>query len=134
MSVVRHMLYESFGTQKTMVTFISKFDPRKDHFEVKLGQNSKFSYKIMLILSSFVSGFQKCDLFLRPTIRNAKNRVSKRDVVIITFFTIAQLIIKILLWNLACMLFVCSFTTYIVFWISPKFGFYWHLFWKKLKF
>ena len=61
MSVVRHMFCESFGTQKSMVTFVSKFDLRKGQFQVKLGlgqiQNFKFSYKNMPILSSFVSVF-----------------------------------------------------------------------------
>ena len=33
----------SFGTQKTMVTFISKFDPKKGQFQAKLG---KFQDKI----------------------------------------------------------------------------------------
>ena len=34
--------------------------------------NPTFSYKNMPILSSFVSGFQNCYLFLRTTIINAK--------------------------------------------------------------
>ena len=36
-SVVRHTFYGSFWTQKTMVTFISKFDPSKGQYQVKLG-------------------------------------------------------------------------------------------------
>ena len=34
MTVVRHVFYGLFGTQKTMVTIISKFDPRKGQFQV----------------------------------------------------------------------------------------------------
>ena len=40
----------------------------------------------MLILSSFVSGFQKCDLFLGTAIRNTKNCIKKSDVITITVF------------------------------------------------
>ena len=79
----------------------------------------------MPMLSSFVSGFQKCYLFLRTTIRNVKNCISKNDVIYFTcffFFTTAQPNIKILLWNLLCVLSVCRFTTHIPFFgISVKF-------------
>ena len=47
------------------VTFIFKFDPRKDQFQIKLGQISKFKFFLqnMPFLSSFVSGLQKCIYF-----------------------------------------------------------------------
>ena len=82
MSVVQHMFYGSFGTQNTMVAFSFRFDPRKGEYKVKLGQkgsnfqNKKYS-KNMLIVSSFVSEFQKWDLFLRTAIRNTKNAFQK---------------------------------------------------------
>ena len=50
MSVVRHMFYGSFGTQNSMVTSISKFDPSKVQCQVKLGQiSSNFQNQIFLI-------------------------------------------------------------------------------------
>ena len=52
------MFHESFGAQKTMITFISKFDPRKSEFQVKFGQVSEFFFFNMPILSSIVSEFQ----------------------------------------------------------------------------
>ena len=117
------------GTQKTTVTFISKFDPRKDQFRVKLGQIKsnfkihKFLIKTCLSYPVYVSGFRKCDLFLRTSIRNAKSSIPKSDVITFTcFFLPLQSNIKILLWKFVCVLFVCSFTTYILyFWITPKF-------------
>ena len=42
MSVVRHVFYGSFGTQKSMVAFISKFDPRKGEFQVNKSNKVKF--------------------------------------------------------------------------------------------
>ena len=63
------MLYVSFVTQNTMVAFIFRFDPWKYQYKVKFAKKSS---KNMSILSSFVSGFQKCCLFLCTTIRNAK--------------------------------------------------------------
>ena len=38
MTSVRHMFYRLFGTQNTMVAFISRFDPRKGQYKVKPGQ------------------------------------------------------------------------------------------------
>ena len=60
-----------------MKTFISEFDPRKGQFQVKLGQfGSNFTVQFFLAkhacLIQFVSGFQKCDLFLRTSIEMAK--------------------------------------------------------------
>ena len=40
----------------------------------------------MPILSSFGSEFQKCYLFLRTAIKNAKNCISKSDVITYTWF------------------------------------------------
>ena len=37
LSVMRHMFYESFGTQNSMVTFIVKFGPRKWQCQAKQG-------------------------------------------------------------------------------------------------
>ena len=66
-----------------MVTCISTFDWRKrfDSGQTILNYaklpNSKISFKNMLTLSSFVSGFQKSHLFLCKTIRNAKKAFQK---------------------------------------------------------
>ena len=40
MSVKRHMFYGLFGTQNSMVTFGSKFDPRKGQCQVKIARIS----------------------------------------------------------------------------------------------
>ena len=74
------MFYESFGTRNPMMAFNSKFDPMKDQCQIKLGQISKlfFPFKNMPILSSFVSGFQKCQLFLCTTIKNVKKMRFKK--------------------------------------------------------
>ena len=74
-----------------MVISISEFDPRKGQCQVKLEQkitfpNSKFTYKTMSILSSFVSGFQKSHSFSCMTIRNARTCVSKSDVITLPVF------------------------------------------------
>ena len=57
-----------------MVTLIFIFDPRSGQVQVKKikFRNSKISFQIMPILSSFVSRFQKCRLFWRATIIDAK--------------------------------------------------------------
>ena len=63
------MFYGPSGKQNLMVAFIFKFGMTKRHCPAKLDEtwsnfsNSKFFYKNMPILSSFVPGFQKCDLF-----------------------------------------------------------------------
>ena len=64
MIVVQRMFYGSFGTPNSMVTPISKFDPRKCQCQVKLGQirthlQIQNLLKNMPILFSFVSGIQK---------------------------------------------------------------------------
>ena len=78
------MFYGSFGTKNSMVTFTFKFDTRKGQPQVQLGQkkvkfqNSKLFFKENIpIFCSFVSGFQKCHIFLCTTIIRAKNCVSK---------------------------------------------------------
>ena len=66
------------------------------------GQNlkSKFSFRYIPVLFSFVSGFQKWHLFWRTTIRNSKNQVSKNDVMTINrFLGHCTARIKILAWN-----------------------------------
>ena len=70
------------------MTLIFKFDPRKGQLQVKLGQISKFKIFLqnMPILCRFVSGFQKCHLFLCTTIRNEKNTFKKCDVITFTCF------------------------------------------------
>ena len=52
----------------------------------------------MPILSSFVSGFQKCHLFCRTVIRNSKNLVSKKvtSLPLLGFWAIEQPKIQIL--------------------------------------
>ena len=142
MSVVRHMFNGFFGTQKTMVKSISKFEPRKGQVQVKLGQiRSNFKiqnfFKNMPILSSFVTGFQKCDLFLRTSNRNAKNCISKkwRHHLYLFIFTTAQPNIKINASKFS-MCVVCKYfdDIFSVFWWLQKVGFYRHLFFEKLTF
>ena len=74
------MFYGSFGAQNTMVAFISKFDPRKGEYEVKLGQkrsnfeNKKllkhaylvqFCLKIPKMLLIFTYGNLKCQKIIK---------------------------------------------------------------------
>ena len=114
------MFYGSFGTQNSMVSFNFKLDPRKGQVHVKLGQiRSNFKITIflhnMLILCSFVSGFQKCHLLLCTAITNAKACISNmwRHHLYI-FLAIAQ---PKKLWNFVCVLFVCISIRYIpIFW------------------
>ena len=72
----------------------------------------------MPILSSFISGFQKRDLVVPSSIINAKNRISKKDVIIFTcfFFTIAQPNMKIVLLKVGmCVVFMQFYNTNSVF-------------------
>ena len=95
MSVARHMFYGSFGTQKTMVTFISEFDPRKGQAQVKLGQISKF--KIFLPKRChFVSGFPKNEIYFYVH-QLEMPKIEFQKVTFTWFLTIAQPNIKILI-------------------------------------
>ena len=119
------MLYESFGTQNSMVTFICIFDSRKSQLQVKilkLGQISKFKIVVQNnpILCSFVQEFQKCHLFLCSAIRKARNKFQKSDVITLTCFLPLHNKARILLWNCVCVLFVCISMTYIPFFINGK--------------
>ena len=113
----------------------SFFDPRQGQRHVKCCKILKFEIFLisLLILSSFASGFYKCHIFLHTIIWNANNCVSKSGFISFTwlhllhlfslhllafftsFLTIAQLMMRILLWNFVCFLCVCSFVTYIPF-------------------
>ena len=58
MSVVRHMLYGPFRTQKPMVTFIFKFGLRKGQCQVKLGQiRSNFQIQNFLTTNAHLVQF-----------------------------------------------------------------------------
>ena len=82
MSVKRHMFYGPFGTQNSMVAIIFKLGHRKCQCQVKVGQiRSNFQIQNFItkmpILSSFVSGFQECYLFLRTTFKMPKTTSQK---------------------------------------------------------
>ena len=72
------MFYGLFGTQNSMVTFISKFDQTKGELQVKLGQfRSNFKIrnivtKVCLSCAVLSQNPKKCHLFLCTAIRNAK--------------------------------------------------------------
>ena len=79
---------------------------------VNLGQIFNFFTK-MSMLFSFISGFQKSYSFVHLTVRNPINCISKSDVMIFAcFLVIAQPKIKILLFNMTCLLFKYSFVRY----------------------
>ena len=66
-------------------------------------------------MSRFVSGFQTCPSFLFTTIRNTKNCVSKSDITLTWFLTIALPKIKILLSNCVCIVCMYVDSMYFVF-------------------
>ena len=52
------MVYYSFGTQNSMVTFVFKFDPTKDQLQVKLGQiRSNFRIHFFLQKCTYLAQF-----------------------------------------------------------------------------
>ena len=138
-----HMFYGSFGTQNSMVTFIFKLDPRKGKLQAKLGQirsNFKiqnFLTKVYLSCTSFVSGFQKCHLFLCTTNRNAKNCISKmwRHHLYLFFFCHCTAKNKDIALKF-CFHVVCIYfdNIYSVFWYLENFEFYRQLFLKNRSF
>ena len=78
MIVMQHMFFGSFGTQNSMVTFISKFDQRKDQFQVKEGQIrsnvqiQNFLTETCLSCPVLSQNSNKYYLFLRTTIKIQK--------------------------------------------------------------
>ena len=128
-----------FGTQNKMVAFIFRFNPRKGQHKVKLGQKGqifkiKFLPKNIPIVSSFVSGFQKMSfIFLRTIIRNAIKCISKSDVINFTclFYHCSAKYKAIALKFSLCVVCMQLYNIYSVFWITPKFSLYKHLFFKK---
>ena len=71
---------------------------------------------ILVQLSCYVIGFQKCHLFGHTTIKNVKNSVSKIGVITFTWFwAIAQPNIMILAWSFAHWLMLYSDILYIPF-------------------
>ena len=59
MSVERHMLCGSFGTQNTMVAFIFRYDPRKGQYKVKLGQKGQI-LKVKIFFQKHAYVVQLC--------------------------------------------------------------------------
>ena len=114
MSVVRHMFNESFGTQKTMVTSISKVEPRKGQVPVRLGQ-IRPNFEIQKFLTktwlSYLVLSQDSTNEIYSYVRQIEIPIIaflKSDVITFTcFFTIVQPNIKILLRNLVCVLLLC---------------------------
>ena len=136
-----HVLYGSFGTQKTMVTFISEIDRRKGQFKVKLGQirsnfkTQNFLTKTCLSYPLLSQDSKNVTYFFLRQLQIQKQHFKKVTSPLPGLLTIAQPNIKILLWNLVCMLLVCSFTTYIsCFRQLQNFGFDRHLFSKNRNF
>ena len=88
------------------------------------------------MLSSFVSEFQKCHLFCRTTIRNCKNKVSKKWCHYhYSVFRTLHSKKKLLVWNFsthAVNTQLCNI--YSVFWISIKLSIFGHLFLKTRNF
>ena len=121
MSVVRHMFNESFGTQKTMVTSISKVEPRKGQVPVRLGQ-IRPNFEIQKFLTktwlSYLVLSQDSTNEIYSYVRQIEIPIIaflKSDVITFTCFflpTIAQPNIKILPRNLVCVLLVCILTMY----------------------
>ena len=115
----RVTFYVSFGTQISMVEFVfwGCLDDRSRPCRIE----SKLKIQIFL-QKIFILSMYSClripisNLFSRTTIRNAENRVSKSEVTFSSFFfsTIEPPKIKIMFWNIVCVLFVCSFTAYTV--------------------
>ena len=108
------MFYGSFGTYNSMMALIFISDPRSGQGLVEKDQISEFiffSFRNIPILSSVVSGFKKCPLFWRTTMRNAKKCVSKSDVVTFTWLQghwTAK--INILTWNFVhCCLYIALY-------------------------
>ena len=81
------MLYGSFGTQNLMVTLIFISDPRPGHVRVKnvKFRSSKFSFKNIPILSSFVAGFQNVICFNVRLFEIPKIAFQKGDVITFTW-------------------------------------------------
>ena len=69
MGVVGHMFYGSFGTQKSMVTLISKFDVSKGQFQINVSQIGpnfqiqNFHPKICLSYSALCQDFKNVIYF-----------------------------------------------------------------------
>ena len=114
-----------------MVTLIFTFCPKSGQVRVKRPTfwNSKSYLRNLLILSSFVSGFQKCHNWL-TTIKIAKNRCTTSDVITLTcfFLPITHQRIKILSWHCVRMLLTYGSMLYIQFIIHSKMLFYRNLF------
>ena len=78
----------------------------------------------MPTLSSFVSGFHKCHLFLRETIINAKKAFQRSGFISFTCFYYCTVKKRDIAFKFLCVLFLCSFLTYIlIFLITAKYGF-----------
>ena len=124
MSVVRHMFYGSFGTQNSMVTFISKFDLRECQCQVKLGQ-FRLNFQIRNLLTTCLSCpdlSQKFKNVLHFHVRHLKWQalrfINVTSSLLPGFLVTEHPKIKALLSNFAYLLFVCILTTYI-----PVFGY-----------
>ena len=93
MIVVQHMFYGALGTQNSIVTFISKFGPRKGQCQVIIGQ-IRLNFQIHNFLTKTCLCSSVCPsmpkificFYVCTTIRNAKNRVSKSGVITFTCF------------------------------------------------
>ena len=131
MCVVRHMLYGSFGIQNLVVTSISKFDPRKGKYHVKLGQIRSFfqiwkcAYKCMPILFRLFQDSKNTIHFYVRQLEMPKNAFQKlTSSPLHDCLEIAQPKIKILAWKFACVLFIRILMMHIpVFWCLEYFEF-----------
>ena len=125
MSVVRHMFYGWLEMQKSMVTFISKFDPRKGHFQVKLGQISKFKILLQKHAQFFLIIPKMCFIFMYVNQKCQKLCLKKSDVITFSWF-FDQCTAKNKDIALKFGMFICVHTcmqlynVYSVFWIPPR--------------
>ena len=93
MRVVPLMFYGPlFGTQKSMAAFISKYDLRKDQFQIKLGQKGQIS-KFNIFLQKHAYHIQFClripknvIYFYVRQLEMPKIAFQKSDVATFTFF------------------------------------------------
>ena len=117
-------------------TLISISEPRSGQVHVKMVKfwNSKIYLQNIPILSSFVSGLQKCHLFWHTPNRNAKNCSSRKwcHHLYLVFGPLHSQTIKISVWNFVhWLLLYSSILSFWFFGYLQKFWFCRNLFWKN---
>ena len=138
-SVMRHMFYFSFVTQKPMVTFIFKFvlgqaNVRSNQANQVKFSNSKCYYKICWSCPVLSQNSKSVIIYLQPS--EMQKCVSKIDVNIfdLFFYRCTTKNKDRYCFDFLCVLFVCRFTTYISFSIPSTFWIWQAFCFEKLKF